>query len=448
MTEALLETREAAVSRLIELASSRAEKGPEWFEVLRREARESFGRLGFPTRKDESWRLTDLSRLAATNFVPAPAVADQRAQEAIRENRFADLGCPRIVFANGRLVESLSTVSQLPAGVEVGSLRAALREDSPVVSEHLGRYAGFREHPFSALNLAFAGAGAVVQVTRGTVVEEPIQIVFLSLGGAEPVMTHPRVLIIAEPNSEVRVVETHVGSDEAVYFNNSVTEVLAQDGAVVDYYKFQQDSGRSFHLGTIETHQLRSSNVRSSVITLGGGLVRNDTGAVLNGEGGWAELDGLSLVGDDHHLDNFTRIEHLKAHCDSRELYKGILMDRATGVFRGRIVVAKGAQRTDSKQTNNNLLLSDHAQINTKPQLEIYADDVKCTHGATVGQLDPDAIFYLRARGISLAAARSILTYAFASEVVGRVKVEPLREALDRHLFEWLPMGRVVKQAF
>jgi Fe-S cluster assembly protein SufD len=448
MTEAVLDTRAAAASRLVDLASRRAPGGPDWFETLRREARESFARLGFPTRREEGWRLTDLSRLAALDFVPAPAVSIEAAAAAMKGNRFADLGCPRLVFGNGRFLGGLSRISGLPTGIRVDTLDVALRENGAGLSEHLARYAGFREHPFSALNLAFTGEGVVVRVARGTVVEEPIQIVFLNFGSAEPTMMNPRVLIVAEASSEVRVIESHVGVGDEVYFNNPVTEAFAGDGAVIDYYKFQQESDRSFHLGTVETHQLRSSNVRSSVITLGGGLIRNDTGATLNGEGGWSELDGLFLVGDDHHLDNFTRIEHLKPHCDSREIYKGILMDRATGVFRGRILVAKGAQKTDSKQTNNNLLLSDHAQINTKPQLEIYADDVKCTHGATIGQLDADAIFYLRARGISLEAARSMLIYAFAGEVVGRIKVAPLREALDRHLFEWLPKGREIKQAF
>ncbi len=449
MTQAVMDKNETAVSRFLQLADTVAQEAPPWFRNLRGEARKSFERLGFPSRKDEAWRYTNIDPILTTPFVLAPRAPQKTARERLEGSLFVKLGGPRLVFVNGHLDEALSDLTVLPEGVRFASLARALKENWAILEAHLGRQASFREDPFSALNLALTTDGAVVHVAAGTQLEEAIEIVFLNVPSAEGAATvHPRVLVVADPNSQFRIVETHLGSEGWTYFNNPVTEIVARDNAVVDYYKLQQESGEGCHTGRIEVNQSRDANVRTSVITLGGGLVRNDTGAILAGEGGHTELDGLFLVGENHHIDNFTRIEHARPFCDSRELYKGILMDHGSGVFRGRIIVDKGAQKTDSKQTNNNLLLSDDALINTKPQLEIYADDVKCTHGATIGQLDGDSVFYLRSRGISREAARSMLIYAFANEVVNRVRVGPLREALDRYLFEWLPMGKAVKDAF
>jgi Fe-S cluster assembly protein SufD len=448
MMEATLD-RSRASAQLLGLSLPKPPNSPDWLVRLRDEAARSFERLGIPNRKEEGWRYTNLDPLVETEFHSPKPVSLDVGRRAFEENLFADLSCPRLVFINGHLVDALSALSALPTGVEVMSLAAAVVKKEDLLKNHLGRYASFREHAFNALNLALFQDGAFVHVSENTVVETPIELVFVTVGDDETAaIINPRVLVVAEKGSQLRVVESHLGLFGGSYFSNPVTELVAMDNAHLDYYKLEQESEASFHLGSVEANQKRDANIRTTLVTLAGGLVRNDTGATLDGEGGTAELDGLYLVGQMNHVDNFTRIEHASPNCDSRELYKGILMDKATGAFRGRIVVNKGAQKTDSKQTNNNLLLSNDALINTKPQLEIYADDVKCTHGATIGQLDGESVFYLRSRGISLDAARSILIYAFASEVVNRVKVEPLRAALDKYLFEWLPMGRVVKEAF
>jgi Fe-S cluster assembly protein SufD len=447
MTDTTLAERGLNVVRLLELASQSEAELPSWADRLREEGRRSFEALGFPTRRDEEWRYTDISRLLELELQPAPAV-DLAAAKAAREaSPFGELARNVLVFVNGRYVPELSNHGPDPSGLVAMPLAAALQAEPERAERHLGRIAGFRENAFASLNLAFLGDGAYVRVPAGHIVEEPLQILYLTLG-AEQAMVHPRVLIVAEDNSQCRVIEAHLGGDESHYLTNPVAELFAGENAVLEHYKLQQESPRGFHLGALAAQQSRSSSVTTTIITLGAGLVRNDTSVSLQGEGGWAQLDGLYLVSGHHHVDNFTRIEHASPHCSSRELYKGILNERGTGVFRGRIVVSKGAQKTDSKQTNNNLLLSDHALINTKPQLEIYADDVKCTHGATIGQLDADSVFYLRARGISQEAAKGILIYAFANEVVERLKVDSLREKLENHLFDWLPMGKTIREAF
>ncbi|HLV01044.1 MAG TPA: Fe-S cluster assembly protein SufD, partial [Acidobacteriota bacterium] len=259
-------------------------------------------------------------------------------------------------------------------------------------------------------------------------------------------MAHPRVLIVAEENSQITVAESHIGISGR-YWSNGVTEIVAAENAVVDHYKLQRENDDGYHTATVQAYQDRASSVTTHTVSLTGAIIRNETNAALDGEGCWSELNGLFLVSQDHHVDNFTQLDHLKPNCSSREHYKGILDDNSQGVFRGRIIVARGAQKTDSKQTNNNLLLSDDAIINTKPQLEIYADDVKCTHGATIGQIDRDAIFYLRSRGIDKKAACSILIYAFASEMVRRIKLEELARQLDNYLFEWLPRGEIIRDS-
>ena len=252
-------------------------------------------------------------------------------------------------------------------------------------------------------------------------------------------MSHPRNLIVAEANSQVSIVESYFGLNDETYFTNAVTEIVVNDNAIVDHYKLQRESMHAFHFSTLQVQQSRSSSFSTHSIALGGALVRNDVNTVLNGEGAEATLDGLYVVSGQQHVDNHTRIEHAKPHCSSRELYKGILDQKARAVFNGRIIVRPDAQKTDSKQTNKNLLLSEEALANTNPQLEIYADDVKCTHGATIGQLSADALFYMRARGIGLDTARNLLTYAFANEITNRIKIEPLRAELEMLLFSRLP---------
>ena len=287
-----------------------------------------------------------------------------------------------------------------PDSVEIKSLSQALIEQPDVLGRHIGRYADPGEHAFTALNSSFLREGAFVSVPAGTVLETPIYVIYISTGSAQPFAVHPRNLFLVGANSEVKLVEGYLGDSEATYFCNPVTELLAADGSVVDLYKIQAEGAKGHNIGTLRTFQERNTALRLASFDIGGSLVRHNLTVTLDGEGGNALLYGLYLGAADQHIDNHTRIEHVKPHCDSRELYKGILTDSSRAVFHGRIVVSKGAQKTDSKQTNNNLLLSNEALVNTKPQLEIYADDVKCTHGATIGRLEQEALFYLRSRGI------------------------------------------------
>jgi len=440
MTEAVLETKESVTTRLANLAQRATNGEPGWLRDLRSKALNEFEVKGLPDRKAEAWRDTDLSKLKVMDFQSSASERDFNRFGEVEGLRFASLDCPRLVFVNGRFSAELSSDADSLEGVTLGRL-VKQADANGSVRANLGGHSKWQENAFDALNLAMFEDGALIEVDSGIEAEEPIHIVFANLSNAEngPFVVNPRVLIVAGKSSKVSVIESHLGSGEGDYLSNAVTEIVTGDNAKVDHYRIQRETESAVHISSLECTQQRDSNLRTTVLTLGGGLVRNETNASLAGEGGWSELNGLYLVEADHHVDNFTRIGHEKPHCDSREVYRGVLTDSARAVFRGRIVVSEGAQQTDSKQTNNNLLLSDQALVNTKPQLEIYADDVKCTHGATVGQLDDDAIFYLQARGISKGDARAMLVYAFAGEVVNGVGVERLREELDSHLLEWLP---------
>ena len=448
MIEAAKVTKETDpyLSSFARLQKELAGKQPAWLEWIRKTAILRFSELGFPTVRQEDWKYTEVAPIRRTSFQPAEYELDGLSTKKLAGVAFGDLQCPRLVFLNGHYSKELSSLKGLPETVQVQSLSEVLKQNPEVVKPHLTRHARYEDHSFVALNTAFIQDGAWVHVPKGEVVQEPIHLLFLSTAAEEAVAIHPRNLILVDRNSQVAIVESYVGLREGVYFTNSVTEMVAAENAVVDHYKLNQESKKAFHIATLQVHQDRSSSVRTFNATLGGALTRNEVNVVLDGEGAECALDGLYLIAGRQHVDNHTRLEHAKSHCDSRELYKGILDEKATGVFHGRIVVHPGAQKTDSKQTNNNLLLSDEALINTKPQLEIYANDVKCTHGATIGQLDPNALFYLRSRGIDETAARSVLIYAFASQVIKRIKVEPVRNELDNYLFSWLPKGHLLKE--
>src|SRR5262249_41723876 len=310
---------------------------------------------------------------------------------------------PRLVFVNGRFQGELS---KLPRGIEVGSLAATMQSGHATAEQHLARHAGYKDHAFVALNTAFLEDGAFIEVPKETVLEQPLHLVFLSVPTG-PVVSHPRSLIVVGRDAQVSVVESYFGFSEKTYFTNAVTEIVAGENAIVEHYKLQQEQEQAFHVSTLQVHQERASSFTSHSISLGGALVRNDVNTVLDGEGAESTLNGLYIGKGAKRVDNHTTIDQAQPHCSSREIYKGILDGKASAVFNGKIVVRKGAQKTDAKQTNKNLLLSEDATINTKPQLEIYADDVKCTHGATIGQLGEESVFYLRSRGIGQEEARA-----------------------------------------
>jgi Fe-S cluster assembly protein SufD len=416
------------------LEQETAGRRPAWLSSLRREAFARFGELGFPTRHDEEWRFTIVTPIAETVFHQAEAERVSVTPERFAELTFGDLPGSRLVFVNGHYAPELSAVRALPEGVRVGSLAEALRGDVAFLEQRLARYAAFEQHPFVALNTAFLAEGAFVFLPRGVTVAEPIHLLFVSTAADEPTVSHPRTLIVAEENSRATFIESYAGIGEAVYFTNAVTEVVAGENAVLDHIKVQQESAQAFHIATMQVQLAANSVFTSHNIALGGALVRNEVNAVLGAEHIACTLNGLYLADGRRLVDNHTFIDHAMPHCESHELYKGILNERGRGVFNGKILVRQDAQKTDAKQTNKTLLLSEDAQINTKPQLEIYADDVKCTHGATVGQLDAEALFYLRARGIGLDEARSMLTRAFAGDILTRLQVEAVRESLDRTL--------------
>ena len=415
-------------------------------EKVRQAALDRFVTLGFPTMRHEDWKFTNIARIAETAF--QLAVRDGSASDptfpAFMAGQTIDDDWPRLVFVNGFFCAALSSTTGLPDSIHAGSLAAST---SGAVPEHLASHADWESQPFTALNTAFLSDGAIVHVTAGTDCPQPIHVLYVSTPGAEPQVSHPRGLIVAEAGSRVTVIESYVGSGDGVYFTNAVTEIVVGDNATVDHYKIVMEHDQAYHVGTTHLHQGRDSSVTSHAVTLGGALVRNDLVAEIDGTGAICTLNGLYITRDRSHVDNHLRVEHLKPHGDSRQFYKGILDGHSRAVFTGRINVHKDAQKTDAKQTNMNLLLSDDAQIDTKPQLEIFADDVKCTHGATIGQLDQDAVFYLQSRGIPEDEARGVLLLAFAQASVDRVRPEPLRSRLQDAVCDLLGEGRVLREA-
>jgi Fe-S cluster assembly protein SufD len=313
-------------------------------------------------------------------------------------------------------------------------LAELVARDDPVLRAELGRHASYSTQPFVALNTAFMGDGAVLIVPPGCRLNPPIYLIYVSSGGAGHLMSHPRTLIFLGAGSEAKIVESYVGLDGGTYFCNAVTELVAETDALVEHYRLQLEGPAAFHIGTLEADLKRGARLTAHAVTLSGSLVRNNVRVALNGEGAECVLNGLYLAGEKQHVDNFTEIDHLKPHATSFELYKGILDGAAHGVFNGKIVVHKNAQKSDARQVNKNLLLSESAAVNTKPQLEIYADDVKCSHGSTIGQMDADALFYLRSRGLGLGEARSLLSFAFAGDIIGRIRIDSLRRRLEDYL--------------
>lgn len=415
----------------------RPQGGPRWLQELRDRGAARFSALGFPTVRDEEWRFTNISPIATAEFVAA--ADDPRVDEEVLKGIAFSDAPNRIVVVNGRFSAALSRVNGLPPGTRLGSLAAAVTDHADVVSRYLGQLAEFGTKAFTALDTALAVDGLYVHIPDAAVVDQPLHLVFVSTPtAAGRAMANVRALIVAGDRSQVRLVETYAGPQGGDYFTNAVTELFAGEGAVVDHYKVQQESIEAFHVASMHVHAGRNANVSSHSISLGGKIVRNDVAAVLDGEGAEVTLNGLYLADGDRLVDNHTSIDHAKPHCPSHEVYKGILGGKARAVFNGKIVVRQDAQKTDAKQTNRALLLSDDASINTKPQLEIFADDVKCTHGAAIGQLDDDAIFYLRARGLTFFEARDMLIHAFAGEILDRIKVEPLRLALEGELYAQL----------
>jgi Fe-S cluster assembly protein SufD len=415
--------------RRSELGGSRELKG------IRDAAIARFGLLGFPTTHNEEWKYTNLAPFLRTGFEPSRSLRTRGVAARLAAAPFADLGCPRLVFLNGRYAAGLSVLSDVDGAVKIGSLRAALM--SGAVDGHLGREAAFENNAMVALNTAFLEDGALVEIASGAVVSHPIHLVFVSAGG-RPAVAYPRSLVVAGRESQAEIVETYVGLDDGIYFTNAVTEIVAGDGSVLSHYKIQAENEAALHFGMLAVRQGGSSNFVSHNVALGAALARNEISVVLDGEGADCTLNGLYVTTGNQHVDNHTTLDHAKPHCTSHELYKGVLDGRSQGVFHGRIIVRAESQKTDAIQRNKNLLLSDTAVINTKPQLEIYADDVKCTHGATVGQVDQDAVFYLRSRGIGLKEARSLLTFAFTADVLNNIKIEAIRSGLSDTLFRRL----------
>jgi Fe-S cluster assembly protein SufD len=417
--------------------SQRLSDQASWLIALRREGITRFMETGFPTTHDEDWRFTNVSALLQPRFELSRTEAEVSESDLAPFN-VAQFAC-RLVFVNGIFSRKLSRVPAMGEGVLVRSLAEAINEAR--AEDHLGKYLNFQRDAFAALNTAFIEDGAFVEIERSTVVDQPIYLLYVSVPGALPTMDHPRNLIVIGENSQATIVEDYVslpGSDVAA-LSNAVTELVAGDSAVVSHVMIVRESDQTYNFSTLRIQQERSSNVTSHSVLLSAALVRNNVHPVLAGEGAECLINGLFMANGRQHMDNYMLVEHASPHCDSRQFYNGILNGQAHGVFHGRIIVHKDAQKTDAKQTNRNLLLCDDAQIDTKPQLEIYADDVKCTHGATIGQVDENALFYLRTRGVDEVAAKHLLLQAFANECLDRMHAGPVRDHVGRLVAQWLP---------
>ncbi len=433
------------------LESRRNGHDPVWLKELRHTAFQWVSKCGFPTAKDEAWKYTRVGPILEVAFEPAEPDASRRLSSAAIDQLAGDLGGTRLVFVNGYFSPQCSSLKKLPQGVKVESLASALAEEGESLEAHLSRPFGAQTHAFTALNAACAEDGAFVRIPANTAIEEPIHLVFLSDAGAAvtagPVVSHPRSLVLAGAGSRATIVETYAGLPGEVTLTNAVTEVVLDVGATIEHYKVQDETETAFHIALLDVRQERDTRFTTHSVALGSSLARHEVTVRLQGPGAETTLNGLYMPRNRQHLDNPTTIDHLAPECTSRELYKGVVDGRGRGVFDGRVVVRPGAMKTDSSQTNKNLLLSESAEADTRPRLEIFADDVKCAHGAAVGQLDEEAVFYLRSRGIPQLAARDLLTYAFIGEMLELIRLAPLRSHVEKLVASRLPAGGVAVAA-
>jgi Fe-S cluster assembly protein SufD len=438
----MTDARQHYLSRYESLRERLEKLGSDRVRRLRRSAIERFGELGFPTIKNEEWKFTHLAPLLAVPFEPA-------APDGVDLERFrstvASFGGIRLVFVDGHFESNLSSLDGLPQGVLSSNLATAFVRSPALLEANLGQHALQKASAFTALNTALMEDGAVLQLPKGVVLKDPIHLVFLS--SAPQRMSNPRILIVAGPGAQATVVEAYLGQCDEPYFTNAVSEVVLEQGAQLEHYRLQDEGARAFHVGLVQVSQGRDSQLVSHAFSLGGSLARTEVRTVLEEEGSACTLNGLYMGRVQQHLDNLTSIDHASSRCTSRELYKGVLDQRSSGVFSGRIRVHPDAQKTDASQTNKNLLLSQDALVDTKPQLEIFADDVKCTHGAAIGQLDEDAVFYLRARGIAREDARRLLTYAFVREMVDLIRLDGFKARIEGLVSSKLPSGPVLAEA-
>lgn len=421
--------------------------------AARRSALEQFSRVGFPTTKNEEWRYTNVAEIARTQFVRPRAAIPTSA--AVRELTGSALSKFHLVLVNGEFVASLSVFpgqNGLPeqSGVSVRSLSAALKED-PETGKHFSKYALPADRPFVALNTAFLKDGVVLKVAARTRLAEPVSIVSISTESDAASAVYPRVLILVEEQGELMVIEHFVGRHATETLSAPVTEIVAAERAQVDHYKIVEEGEKTYHLGAMQAQLGTQAQFRTHTFNFDGALIRNEISPVLDGERIECVLNGLSVASGSQHVDNHTVLDHAKPHCLSNELFKGIYSDRASGVFNGTIIVRPHAQKTNAIQSNQSLLLSDDATIDSKPQLKIWADDVKCTHGATVGQLDENALFYLRSRGVGAAEATQMLIQAFASAIAGEIRIPALRAYIESRLTQKLAaqgdaLARVVQR--
>lgn len=410
-----------------------------WLGRLRESAFDRFEQLGFPTTDEEEWKYTNVAPIAKRKFA-LPSLEPQAGglpldAAQLEPFLYEEARQSRLVFVNGIYRAELSSQDALPEGLIAASLYDALHGDfAEILREQLARSADYNKNAFTVLNTAFINGGAFVFIPKGVRVESPIHLLFLSTGqtAEEPTASFPRVLVVAAEGSEATIIESHASVEEdAVYWTNAVVEIVLADNARLEHYKLQRESQQAFHTATTVAELGRSSSFNSTTITMGSALARHDINIILDHEGAECWVDGLYVVGHGQHADTHSVIDHRKAHCTSHQLYKGILDGKSRAVFNGKVFVREGAQKTDAMQTNRNLLLSDEARVDTKPQLEIFADDVKCAHGATVGQLEEEELFYLISRGLRPELARNLLTYGFAEEVINKISVESIRAQLD-----------------
>jgi Fe-S cluster assembly protein SufD len=405
--------------------------GPAWLATLRRAGASAARAQGFPTTRHEDWHYTSTASLAEAAYPTLTSASGAADAADLRAFTFGHDEWPTAVFVNGRFDAGRSTLDRLPDGVRVLPLARALAEEPETLERVLGKIATPDAQPFVALNQGLFVDGALLVVQKEMEADVPVHLLYVTDAAGARGATHPRTVIVAERHSKVTVIESHVGIGDAAYLANPVTEVDIADGATVHHILQQRQSRRAFHMAHVEARQVRDSHFVSFSFAIGAQLSRTNVYTLLNGEGCGATLNGLYLLDDAQHCDHQTRIEHALPNTYSRELYKGILDGQSHGVFNGKVYVRPVAQKTDGKQTNKTLLLSEQAQIDTKPQLEIFADDVKCTHGATVGRLDQTALFYMKSRGLTDETARKLLTYAFAAEVLETIEIDAVKEGLE-----------------